>query len=149
VDSKRVKRRFRGCLAAVVIAALCIEIVVMWSLVVLSQQTADWPTTTGHVIAIRNRAPRGTAPGTRVYRYSVAGNQYVGEEAALGIIGISDGWAYERLRVGDTVTVYYDPQQPGNALLYPGHSLSTVVLLVILTALLLFGSARIIVQLNA
>jgi len=99
--------------------------------IVLFQQTASaekWPTTDGiifHSTVDSYREHDSTMHKPLVqYKYTVNGVNYSSNRVRFGVISTSDGgYANEvvnRYPVGKTVKVYYNPDNPSEALLEPG-----------------------------
>ena len=64
-----------------------------------------------------------------LYEYTVNGKEHVGNRVSFGDYGSSDRLRAERIhrryRVEDAVTVYYNPDDPDDAVLEPGFSRSS------------------------
>jgi hypothetical protein len=88
----------------------------------------DWPSTTGKVVArdVDPGAPiaRFDSSLRLVYRYSVQGADY--ESSRIDFVGRYGGSSHDvaqglrRYGQGEAVTVYYNPRNPGVAVLEPG-----------------------------
>lgn len=80
----------------------------------------------------------GDTHGVRItYGYNVAGREYVGDRYRYNAGSSSDcGWANQAVAnhpVGKTVTVYYNPRNPADALLRPGLAGSDLILVMFMT----------------
>jgi hypothetical protein len=93
-----------------------------------ASQAQDWPTTDGVITysAVDSHSSHDGnlyAPNVQ-YTYTVNGVKYSSNGIIFGTISTSDGgYANEmvnRYYVGKTVTVYYNPENPSDALLEPG-----------------------------
>ena len=109
----------------------------------LAQRSRDWPTTTGTVMHSRaeRQNRKGEAKYTPLvhYSYEVAGSRYESERRALSSLKTSKTKAEaicQDYPPGKTVTVYYDPAKPGEALLMPGQSHETLPLAIVGAVLL-------------
>jgi hypothetical protein len=91
-----------------------------------------WPTTVGYVtdawISERSvttgRTSRPDYSPRLRYEYVVNGRRYEGDRIRAGQEGFSARWRataiLTRYQIGTEVTVYYDPDDPGRAVLEPG-----------------------------
>lgn len=91
----------------------------------LARDSKTWPITAGVVLTaeVREGGKRYTTYEPHVtYAYTVDGTRYVGHVLRVGDIGSTVGAEVvmgQRL-VGTTVTVHYNPDDPGQAVLEPG-----------------------------
>lgn len=91
----------------------------------LAWASTSWPATDG-VLAQKNlRRGRKSTVLTVQYRYAVGGIEQVG--ATISFAGHSHGQASRDLRLGSAIRIYYDPQHPSRAVLYPGILTATTV----------------------
>ncbi len=108
------------------------------------QATKSWPTTTGHVISAdvqekvetrrdmndRPRTERTYTPAVR-YEYTVGAQTYLGHRVKADDYGGGADRAYgivNRYPAGTTLTVFYDPDDPDQAVLETGADTSGVYL---------------------
>lgn len=99
-------------------------------------KVSRWPTTTGRIVSsgadayedwrdrLARSYPRTFHKAAVVYRYEVNGREYLGDRVRLGVVvsATSPGVARRlaaKYPVGREVTVYYDPQRPGESVLRP------------------------------
>jgi hypothetical protein len=98
-------------------------------------RASRWPTTRGRVIASGaeefrarpqpdDRVRRTMYKPSVVYEYEVNGRRYTGDRLTLGVVASATfPWAARRTAakypVGREVTVYYDPNSPGESVLRP------------------------------
>jgi len=109
-----------------------------------AKASANWPTAAGifQKVAVRetsfNRYYADVA-----YTFSVAGHEYTGSRisASDGEYNIHDGavQAIQGLRVGEDVTVYYNPSNPHQAVIRAGAGLQEHFLLMLPIAIFAFG----------
>ncbi len=110
--------------------------------------TEDWPSTEGKVISLDLKrkwvvfqSDRSTGTGTKkrkykaiiTYGYNVAGIDYIADNYEINFLGFTDylvGSKYylenylkihEKYKPGKPLTVYYDPEDPGFALVAKGY----------------------------
>jgi hypothetical protein len=104
------------------------DIFIGWSMIRQSA-TADWPTTTGHVlrseIAGHDDGDGTTYSAEIEYEYEVDGREYQSDRIRLGgFTSTSDRDHIERIiaraPAGGTVPVYYNPDDPSEAVLTSG-----------------------------
>ncbi len=113
-----------------------------WGLIADARLSMHWPTSSGTVILseVSSYDSRSDGKTTRMYtanvryRYAVNGVQYHSGRVSLGDSSTSSAAdkraIAERYPVGSQVTVYYDPDQPQDALLEVGPVLITYIPLV-------------------
>jgi len=96
-----------------------------------ARESASWVPTDGqitHSQMVSNSGGEGTTYAPEVhYTYQVEGKEYNGTRIFIGDNRYSSNGDYarnyiERYPVGKEVSVYFDPQQPGSAILEPGTS---------------------------
>ncbi len=94
---------------------------------VWSVRSASWPTVEGVVLTSKlemHEGNKGATYSARItYDYQVKGRHYDGRRLAFGALASSTGYAQgilDRYPVGGKVRVYYDPRDPGEAVLEPG-----------------------------
>ncbi|MCH2182623.1 MAG: DUF3592 domain-containing protein [Mariniblastus sp.] len=111
------------------------SIIGIWHLV-QARQTLDWPSVQGRVISssvLTRQSPRHQAgePSRGIsfyprvkFEYAVAGTGYQGDQVSIGEVGMALRASAEgvsaKYRPDQVVNVYYDPLQPGRAVLEPG-----------------------------
>ena len=87
----------------------------------LHAQSARWASTHGDIVnGLLGSASPQQALARTSYRYTVNGKSYEGRRVRFGSELISRGEAEQvlgRMPVGQVVTVYYDPADPGRAVL--------------------------------
>lgn len=112
----------------------------------LSGRSAEWPTTEGTVLDARvvREGSKGESKFRAVVRYSyaVSGQQYESERVSLASSKTKqsrDEKTVSEYPSGSAVTVHYDPEQPGDALLVIGPSHETVPLAAVGGVLLLMS----------
>lgn len=114
-----------GGSVGVVAVRVVVEQVVAWRQARASQ---PWPATAGRILkaelvwaGLRQRRPRPRLE----YEYHVGGRQYVGQRRLFEGLRVYETEAaqqvLERYPAGQTVTVYYDPDQPAEATLERRH----------------------------
>ena len=131
--------------------------VIVWKAMQL-RQAARWPSTRARIIKSKLRAQhhRHSADVTQVanvadieYEFSLGGRVYRGTRVGLGeIAGAGLEATLNHYHVGATVPVYYDPKNPGNALLEREPPLPLAWLYVIAAAVLIAGLAIVAVFWN-
>lgn len=95
----------------------------------LARASSSWPSVPGKVVSTRAEAPHQNSQTAIlpkvVYHYAAAGGQYRGSTIAIGID--SEGLGRQAaakllstLQPGADVSVFYNPQRPHQAVLYPG-----------------------------
>jgi Protein of unknown function (DUF3592) len=96
------------------------------------KNSTQWPSTTGLITVSRLQVSyfKGRKDGLKGYygevryRYRVADKDYEGDKISFNRVHVSvrDAWqrALEGYPVGKTVNVFYDPKNPGIAVLEPG-----------------------------
>lgn len=136
---------------AVVPLAIGIPVAALgFSRLVTGLRSRRWPTTTGTVTATGVDSRSSTEGGGSSYKpglqyeYTVDGTSYVSTRYALGDSEPSfdsreaaESWLAENYPVDAEVTVHYDPDRPGSALLEPGSggSVSTLLFGLVFTGL--------------
>lgn len=106
--------------------------------------TSGWSKTTGHLTEAhartRGMGMRTTSTASVTYTYTVHGETYTGHRLHPGVwsgmtsgSGIN-GWLAVQsdlrgLHAGDSVPVWYDPEEPSEGVLYPSLSPSTWITL--------------------
>ena len=77
-----------------------------------AKSSTRWPMTTGEIISMEKHTRTGSSGSYYEMRfsYTVDGKPYTAADAGRGIL------------VGKRVDVYYKPDSPGTAVLYPGSS---------------------------
>jgi hypothetical protein len=93
-------------------------------------RASDFPTTSGRIIRSIPKAPPRVQGKRRyrwtiVFRYSVDGQEWTGEQVSFGTVILGNGsrQAHQltaEFPVGKEVTVFYNPSAPGQAVLRPG-----------------------------
>lgn len=84
----------------------------------LAWASRNWPATEGTLIHKDLKRRRNSTVLSIRYRYTVDEIEQVG--AAISFAGHSHGQASRDLGVGSPVRVYYHPQRPSLAVIYPG-----------------------------
>lgn len=110
-----------------------------------ARDSKKWPTVEGIVLESGTEVMsgfEGRAIGAKVkYEYEAGGVKYTSDRISVGQYGTGGGGHAKaeaaRYPAGKKVTVYYDPKNPGQALLEPGGAL-------LLSAFLLFFAAMLI-----
>ena len=131
--------------------------IILWKAMQL-RQAARWPSTRARIIKSKLRAQhhRHSADVTQVanaadieYEFSLGGRVYRGTRVGLGeIAGAGLEATLNHYHVGATVPVYYDPKNPGNALLEREPPLPLAWLYAIAAAVLIAGLAIVAVFWN-
>lgn len=108
--------------------------------VLLARASASWPTAAGEIVVSRvveSYDDDGSTYGPDVrYRYRAAGGSHEGDVIHFGLGGIetsnrrSAERVVDRYPQGSTVTIAYDPAKPDRAVLEPGVSKRSFVLVV-------------------
>ena len=114
----------------------------VWFLVEAYTSTS-WPSVSGEIarVDVKRQLDDGDYVLRVTYRYVVDGRVHLGQRNNLGD-GLSVGGAYdtaaiaqaagaERYPVGSAIEVYYDPDDPANALMSPGARWPTWVPLIL------------------
>ena len=114
----------------------------VWFLVEAYTSTS-WPSVSGEIarVDVQRQIDDGDYVLRVTYRYVVGGRVHLGQRNNLGD-GLSVGGAYdtaanaeaagaERFPVGSPIDVYYDPEDPANALMSPGARWPTWVPLIL------------------
>lgn len=105
-------------------------------------RATGFPQTTGTVTrseVTRHRGSKGgTTYGVKIeYTYRINGTTFEGDRYRYGNFSSSDSeWAHAAVRdnpVGASITVFYNPQNPGDALLSPGTNGGDLFLVLFLT----------------
>ena len=137
-----------GFLGFLIVAGVAL---VLFGLSFLKTATASqqWPTVQGTVQAVtitRDRIDTSASPAytytyTVTYSYEVDGSSHRGDRYSLGDGSTASKRYPERSdaiaaaaqnhRIGQTVTVYYNPADPSSAILKPGVNIGTVVPLIL------------------
>ena len=113
-----------------------------------ARATEDWPVAEGHVESSQLLPPHKSGQSWRVsvaYSYEVDGAVYhsnrwdVNGERKLDSRGEAE-LSVDQHRVGSTVSVYYDPEQPGQAVLETGGSGHAWLLILFGVILLVFAT---------
>ncbi len=134
----------KGCSLAGLMFFLGIFIMVgiglaLWGLNVLEQSrvSENWPSTNGEVVTSEVREERDedgtTYYGDVTFQYVINDRRYTADTVSFGQYGGSRKHAAEivsRYRPGARVPVYYDPEAPQTAVLEPGVTWSSYLLLV-------------------
>jgi hypothetical protein len=105
----------------------------------LAWESRNWPATEGTLIHKELKRRRKSTVLSVRYRYAVDEIEQVG--ATISFAGHSHGQASRDLGVGSPVRVYYHPQRPSLAVLYPGILTATTITI---TAMLTLGAAAIL-----
>lgn len=108
-----------------------------WSVLQNARVSESWPTASGEVLSSTVRVDRdedGTSYFADVtYRYVVDDLEYASDSVSFGQFGSSDRDHAEgivaRYPVGSQVTVFYDPEDVETAVLEPGVTWSSYMLL--------------------
>lgn len=152
----------------IVIGSLLIYGLYYAALVVRSRKARSWPVVEGTIIkaepvreeartanpfTFRERLPQKMTGGLDIsYRYSFAGREYVSDQIAFPTLGRVVGAkvdaeaeaAVAGFKVGGNVGVRVNPENPKEAVLFPGPSRSVVVAAVVFNALALLGVALVL-----
>jgi hypothetical protein len=119
-------------------------------------QSTDWPSVKGKVVesGIRTERSMGTSSGAAsrvsyhanvVYEYDVIGKLYTGRKVSYGEYGRENEVHATRISdkypKGETVDVYYDPDEPAESVLEPGSHGLPWLYIAIGFPFLLFGGA--------
>ena len=113
-----------------------------------ASSSSSWPTVSGLIqIADVRYIQRGSGPDSSYwhvdiqYDYEAGGNRRHGTHITAG-----DAQSYStlatypsRFKAGDTITVYYNPRDPGQSLLLPGVNTAHWVVMIAPTLLLVLG----------
>ncbi len=133
-----------GCLT---IASAAFALVLFsWDarIVWLSLISKDWPTTEGRITSSttswrREKTGRKSYFPMVSYRYSAAGEEY--KSSQISFHPQADGAAFASETAGlypkdKTVTVYYEPDNPNNAVLEPGFRFSSRLVMLLVLGIL-------------
>lgn len=123
-----------------------------------AHQSTAWPTVDGTVSASSMRYHRSSGKGGPYYepelsyRYVVNGREYVAHQIAFRPLNSSRRSKVSELmapyQVGAVVTVHYDAQNPGTAVLQPGSDLDSWTEVIVGSLFLLAGLAIVFVTPN-
>lgn len=112
----------------------------IWGGIVLNNanESADWPTTQGEVVLSNVREDSDddgvTYHAEISYEYVVADREYVSDQVSFGQYGSSDhshaAEIVNRYPEGRRVRVFYNPEDPETAVLEPGVTWSSYMILV-------------------
>ena len=107
-----------------------------WSVLQNARVSESWPTTTGEILSSNVRIDdddEGTSYfGDVTFRYVVADLPYTSDNVSFGQYGGNRSHAEEivaKYPVGSQVTVYYDPNEVETAVLEPGVTWSSYLLI--------------------
>lgn len=131
VEVERTGQKRTRRIAAVIIFLLAIGLIQDRArLLLIGQQSLEWPTVVGEVIAAESaqiaRSPTGRSWRTRIqYRYRIDGRDYQSARLSFSrqIGGRTRLQADDELRQfvpGGPVVIHYDPLRPHRAVLQPG-----------------------------
>lgn len=123
-----------GCLNTAIVTAIFLVIggaMAFWGLNILgdARASASWPTAEGRVVSSQVEYSTDSEGGDSyqpevTYAYTVAGVQYSGHQIKFGENSYSSRRQAEeiagRYSVGNSVAVYYEPENPQKAILEPG-----------------------------
>ena len=110
-----------------------------WGLITDARESLSWPTATGTVLHSRVTSYTSTSDGKPTqmysadigYRYTVNKKTYTSRDVSLGEHSSNSSGGMRELTqqypVGKSITVYYDPDKPHNALLEPGPAFITYI----------------------
>lgn len=107
-----------------------------WNVLQNARVSESWPTTSGEILSSSVRVDDdedGTSYfGDVTFRYAVADLPYTSDTVSFGQYGSNRSHAEEivaKYPVGSQVTVYYDPNDAGTAVLEPGVTWSSYFVL--------------------
>lgn len=121
--------------------------------VLKAQESTDWPSVKGKIVKSGIRTERGTSSSATssrnsyhadiVYEYLTGEGAYTGRRVSFGEYGREDEihatQVSEKYPEGETVDVYYDPDQPTESVLEPGSQGVPWFFLALGFPILLFG----------
>jgi hypothetical protein len=105
----------------------------------LAWESRNWPATEGALLHKELKLRRHSTILTVRYRYAVDEIEQIG--ATISFAGHSHAQASRDLGVGSPVRVYYHPQRPSLAVLYPGILTANTITI---TTMLTLGAAAIL-----
>ena len=99
-------------------------------------ESRAWPTVDGQIEAVRRTHVKGVLYIQLKYQYSVRGQRYVGTRWSFGwprgmAMGMEAETFVKQHPRGSTLTVYYNPEDHGQALIVPGPSLGHLLVFAI------------------
>jgi hypothetical protein len=113
-----------------------------FAIITKSRRVENWPSVPGTITTSRHHTGAGTKTRSGVwieYSYSVNGQEYKCQQIEPGVdLHFTTTDLLQRYPLGAAVTVYYDPQNPQDAVLRKKSS-NLVVLPVLITLILVLG----------
>jgi hypothetical protein len=138
----RYRQRQGGCVTSVILSVIFLIVGVGlsiwgWNTLRNAQKSESWPTVNGEITGSYVRTDNdddGTTYHAEVaYQYVVNDTRYNADTVSFGQYGSSDrshaGDVVARYAEGDRVTVFYNPEAPETAVLEPGVTWSSYMLL--------------------
>lgn len=126
---------FKRCMLLITFLVVAMLLSGLWLMAYTGYRSATWPTTSGQVVGVEKHPGLRYQPPTQawVYEYTVGATTYRQTRATYHIWPSGEIW-YDRLQIGEPVTVFYDPAAPGEATLQRGFHTKDALILFICTA---------------